>query len=446
MNHTPHRVFGVVLALVTFAAQAEVIEIYVAARDTPAAKAAEPMADGKTKFWFPKLPRAFEKVAELLNGTEHEVRVNVAKADDLPAVALPNGLNGAKAKLLILGGWCDDWKKRDPFTCASAFTTGEGRNTGFLSFGGNKTLLDTLVVSGFVMNAAPSNKYDAKTNSLLKGTSSTTPLMGLSQVVVKKLVVADNVFVNGAHRAFEVYHSPASNEAEVEIVNNFVLNTVIPFKFSPALYKGFLTRRVRFANNSVIMNWPFNPDSTSSNVGALELYHKDCCSELVVEGNLFAFNFGGAMQHDWPTNRMGKLALRNNLFFKNAQLFGDDRAEAGVFTGKFGTNPKYAVIALAAHMEDDYPYEFSGNVSLDPGLSILPPDLLAADSNKVEADKTKMNEVRQLVGANQQGGTVAIKNYAPRLDLDLTKLPFPTEAKAKAFGVQKDKLFAPSSP
>lgn len=425
------------------AARADVIDLYVAARDTPAAKVAEPLADGKTKFWFPKLPRAFEKAVELLNGTEHEVRINVARGDDYPGVGLPNGVNGGKAKLLILGGWCEDWKTRDPFSCPSAFGTGEGRNQGFLSFGGNKTQLDTLVISGFVMNAAPSNKYDARTNSLLKGTSSNTPLVGLAQVVVRRLVVSDNVFVNGAQRAFEVFHSPASNDCEVDIVNNFVLNTVIPFKFAPAGYKGFKTKRVRFANNSVILNWPYNPDATSSNVGALELYHRDCCEQLVIEGNLFAFNVGGAMQHDWPAGRMGKLALKNNLFFKNAQLFGDARPEAGVFVGKFGTNPKYAVIPLAPHMEDDYPYEFAGNVALDPGLSIIPPELLAADSGKVQADKTTMNQVRQLVGANQQGGTVAIKNYAPRLDLEAGKLPFPTEEKAKGFGVQKDKTFTP---
>lgn len=443
MTHDARRLAALLLSLTAAVSQADVIEIYVAARDTPAAKLAEPMADGKTKFWFPKLPRAFEKAVELLNGTDHEVRVNVARADDLPGVGLPNGLNGARAKLLILGGWCDDWKKRDPFSCGSAFTTGEGRNQGFLSFGGNKTQLDTLVISGFVMNAAPSNKYDARTNSLLKGTSSTTPLIGLAQVVVRRLVVSDNVLVNGAHRAFEVFHSPASNECEVEIVNNFVLNTIIPFKFSPAGFKGFKTKRVRFANNSVLLNWPFNPDATSSNVGALELYHRDCCEQLVIEDNLFAFNVGGAMQHDWPTGRMGKIALKRNLFFKNAQLFGDDRPEAGVFVGKFGTNPKYAIVPLAPHMEDDYPYEFADNVSLDPGISIVSPDLLAADSSKVQAEKTTMNQVRQLVGANQQGGTVAIKNYAPRLDLDLAKLPFPTAEKAKAFGVQRDKLFAP---
>lgn len=423
-------------------ALADVYELYVAPRDSDAAKAAEALADDHHQ-WFPKLPRALTRAIELLNGTANEVRVNVAQGPAGGAVAFPNGLDASKAKLLLLGGWCADWKQRDPFGCATTFQTGQGRNTGFFSFGGNKTAFDTLVISGFVMDAADSNQYDAKTNSLLKGSSATTPLLQLSQVVVQHLVISDDVFVNGAQRAFEVFHSPASNDAEVEIANNFFLNTVIPLKFAPAGYKGFKTRRIHFVHNSVIANWPFNPDPTSSNVGALELYHRDCCGELVLEGNLFAFNVGGAMQHDWPTNRMGTLKLRDNLFFQNATLFSDARPEAGVFTGKFGSGGVHQVVALAAHMEDDFDYDFKDNVSFDPKLPVQLDPLLAANSGAVQAQKTTMNEVRQVLGKNQQGGTVAIKNYAPRMTVDAAKLPFPAEPKASRYGVQRAQRYTP---
>lgn len=419
-------------------AHAAVYELYVAKRDSAAHKAAEAKADGTTKFWFPKMGRAIEKAIELVNGTDNTVRIMMAQGQEGGLFAFGNGINGSKATLHILGGYCPDWNKRDPFGCPSEIISDDGRPDGFFNFGGNKTMFKELVLSGFVLDAAPSNKYDAKSNTLLKGTSRTIPLIALKQVVVDHLVISDNVFLNGAHRAFEVYHSAMSKETVVDIVNNFFLNNVIPTKFFPALYKGNTTKQINFKNNSVILNWPFNPDPTSSNVGALELYHKDCCGELVIENNLFAYNPGGAMQHDWPEARMPKLKIINNLFYMNATLFGDARPEAGVFVGKFGPSPKYKIIALSPELQDEFKYEMTGNVSMDPKVPVALVDLQAADSSGVSAKKTVMNDIRGMFGVNKDGGTVAIKNYAPRMGLDLANLPFPAEPKAKAYGVQRE--------
>ena len=52
-------------------------------------------------------------------------------------------------------------------------------------------------------------------------------------------------------------------------------------------------------------------------------------AQVTIEGNLFAYNPGGAMQHDWPEDRMPPLTLSNNLFHSNAALFEDGAAEAG---------------------------------------------------------------------------------------------------------------------
>ena len=234
------------MLLAPLLAHAEVYKLYVAERDSAAHKAAEPLADGKTSFWFPKLARGLEKAVELLNNTDNEVQVLVAQGQHAGLWSLPNGLPGAKAKLLLLGGHCPDWKKRDPFGCPTELFGGDSRPQAVLGFGGNKTQLAELVVSGFVFDSAQSNKYDARTNSLLKASSRTIPLLALSQVVVGHLVISDNVFLNSAHRAFELYHSAASNETTVDIDNNFFLNNVIPLKFAPAGYKGFKTKTVRF--------------------------------------------------------------------------------------------------------------------------------------------------------------------------------------------------------
>ncbi len=84
--------------------------------------------------------------------------------------------------------------------------------------------------------------------------------------------------------------------------------------------RGLIVKQINLLHNSFLLSWPFNPDPTSSNVSAIELYHKDGCQRLTIEGNIFAFNPGGAMQHDWPEDRMPDLAIRNNLFYMNSAL------------------------------------------------------------------------------------------------------------------------------
>jgi hypothetical protein len=190
------------------------------------------------------------------------------------------------------------------------------------------------------------------------------------------------------------------------------------------------------------MNWPFNPDPTSGNVGALEIPNADCCVQLNIDGNLFAYNPGGAMQHDWPEKRSPKMAITGNLFFANALLFGDARPEAGFFVGKFGTNPKHLVIT-AASAADDYSYTIKNNVTLDPKVPVAMVDIGVADSSSVEAKKTVMNALRGLFGMNKEGGPVAISNFAPRVGLDPRKLPFPEEPKAAAYGATRTGLWTP---
>lgn len=438
------RLWGVLsLVLVAAPAAAEDYVVLVAPRDSPAGEVAQKLADDKTTFWFAKLHKALEKVGGLLAQGQHTCTVKVAQMSETGAAGAGTWkvppINNPRATLKLLGGWSSDWSQRDPFKFPTELVTSEGRADPILSFS-PKSALQEIVISGFVFDAAPSNKYDAKTNSLLKASSRTIPLLGFAMVSTRHLVVADNVFLNSAHKAFDPYISPADKDVVVDIQNNFFLNNVIPMKLSPALSKGNTVKAMNLKNNSFIANWPFNPDPTSGNVGAIELYHTDCCTELVVEGNLFAFNPGGAMQHDWPAARMPRMSFTNNLFFMNATLFGDTRPEAGFFTGKFGPNAKHLVVTSNS-VEDDFSYGVKGNVSFDPEVPVALVDLKAADSTGVQAQKTVMNDLRGLLGLNKQGGTVAIANYAPRMGIDPTNLPFPKNEKARAYGVQPGAIY-----
>jgi len=351
----------------------------------------------------------------------------------VPAIENP------EASLQILGGFNDDFSGRQPFSLLSRLVTAPGRDGAIFQMTKRSTLKE-LVISGLLFDAAPSNAYDAETNSILKGQSRTYPMISFLQLITDHLVIADNIFINGAHGAFDPYISPLSANTTIDIENNFFLNTIKTMKPAGSSYRGNTVASINLRQNSFLLNWPYNPDSTSSNVSALELYHSDGAREVNLEGNIFAFNPGGALQHDWPLDRMSGVTLTGNLFYMNGGLFGQGAPDAGVIVGKFGTSGVYRLIDIAT-MEDDLDYDGGGNVSLDPQINLAMAPLGAADSYGVERNNTVLNDVRQLFGLNQDGGTVAIANYAPKMAFDPDIIPLPRNEAAKAYGVQPDRLF-----
>ena len=421
--------------------------VLVAPRNTPAAEHAAGAANGETVFAERRFFRALAKAAELLNEPgPNTVTVRVAggqytgQANQgtwvVPAV------DNAEGTLHVLGGYDDTFSSRNPFANLVELVTVRGRDGGFIQMTRRSTLKE-LVISGFIFDAAPSNSYNAETNSILKGSSRTYPLMSFSQLITDHLVVSDNVFMNGAHGAFDPYVSPLSASTVVDIENNFFLNNIKTMQPAGVSYRGNTISAINLTNNSFILGWPFNPDKTSSDVGVLKLYHTDGTQSLNIRGNLFAYNPGGAMQHDWPEDRMPEMTIEDNLFFMNAGLFENGAPDAGIFVGKFGTNPQYLILDMIG-AEDDFGYNVSNNVSIDPELQLAMAPLGAADSESVERKNTVLNDVRRLFGLNQDGGTVAIANYAPRMAFDSGILPLPQNAAAQKYGVQVGKAFGGS--
>lgn len=446
-NTLPHLI--ILLALMLVAAlpvQADNYLIYVAPKDSPAYAVAESKENGTTVFAERRLHKAFTKAAELLQSGPHTVRILVAQGQYTGKVGsgvwvLPV-VNNPEATLHLIGGFNEDFSARQPFVWLSELITIDGRNGALIQMT-KKSALKELVISGFHLDAAPSNKYDSKTNSILKGQSRTYPLISFSLLSTEHLVIDSNIFINGAHGAFDPYITPPSPNTVVDITNNFFLNNIKAMQIGAGVsFRGNTVKTVNLRNNSFLLNWPYNLDATSSNVSAINLYHKDGAQELVIEGNIFAFNPGGAFQHDWPEDRMPEITMENNLFYQNAALFeaGDD--EAGVIAGKFGLNPKYLILDLET-VEDDLDYDVGDNVTRDPKIQIAMADFQAADSYSVQRQNTTLNDVRRLFGLNQDGGTVAIANYAPMLVFDTQALPFPNDETAKTYGVQPTQLWNP---
>ena len=199
---------------------------------------------------------------------------------------------------------------------------------------------------------------------------------------------------------------PRGVEGEVVLENNFFLNTLIPIQqLGTMSWRGNRIARLTLRHNTFLLNWPFNPDPKSSNVGAVSLYHKEGTDEGIIEGNLFAYNVGGAFQHDWPFDRMPAVGMRNNLFFGNGSLFAEDQDDTGILVGKFGPNPTYLVIDLYA-MEDDTDYDAGGNIILDPEIDV---DLAFYQESEMEEDWAE----------------IYVDSYAPMMELEPGNYPFP---------------------
>lgn len=428
--------------------------IYVARRGTPGATAAEGKANGTTAFAETTVHRALKRAAELLND-ENTGKVTIAVAAgeyvgqagsgiwELPSVINPD------ATLHILGGLTEDFAQRHPFSQPTALKTSEGRGGPILAFERKSprenSELKELAISGFIFDAEPSNSYDSKTNSIKKGESRTYPLLAFSYLQTEHLLIDSNVFLNSAHGAFDpMVLPPDQGDLVIDISNNFFLNNIKTMAVKCASIGNKTAKEINLRHNTFVLSWPFNPDATSSNVGAIELYHSGGAEAVNIEGNLFAYNPGGAMQHDWPEDRMPELAIRDNLFYQNAALYENGQDDNGVIAGKFGPNPQYLLLTLDS-LADDFGYDVADNVVMNPDIRIPLATLQPANSYDVEAKDTLVNEIRDLFGQNQDGGTVAIKNYAPALAWRPKAPPLPLNEEAKGYGVQWNAFWSPGA-
>lgn len=395
--------------------------IYVAPKGSAAFEFAKTKTNGKSVLAERSLQKALSSAASLLS-EDNVVRVLIADGDyasrfgggtwKLPAVIAP------KARLLLLGGWNDDYTDREPFARLSRLVTHRGRGGAILEIGRNSQLSE-LVVSGLVFDARPSNAYDSEFNLKKTGTR-TYRLLSFAQLKVDRLVVADNIFANAPQVAFEPYVSPLSEASQADITNNFFINNVIPIQELSGVPVGKTLSRINLRHNSFVLNWPYNPDPTSSNVGAVGLYHKGGVENVVIEGNVFAFNVGGAFQHDWPLERMPAISFRHNLFFENASLFESNGAGDGAIVGKFGTNPVYMLVDLET-LEDELPYKLEQNVSEDPEIGLASFLHVDVDEDDPYADHL-------------------ISGYAPPVEVVPGSLPF-ARGRAEGYGVGAERVW-----
>ncbi|MFC1673579.1 hypothetical protein ACFL12_05425 [Pseudomonadota bacterium] len=484
-------VAAMTLASTTSWALAEDMTILVGQKKSAAYDSAKSMANGADILAAKSLAKAFTKAGEHLKTCGVcTVDIKVAAGDFygkgktghwmFPDVIAPD------ARLRILGGYDDSFSARAPFKNQTRLITADVRGRPVLQFEGRKHALKELYLSGLTFDVAPGNAYDAQNNSLRKDSSSSFSVLAFGYLTTDKLVIADNTFLNAANGVAQPLMRAMSGNAQVVVRNNFVMNNIMAWKVASASYRNLL-RSYTLANNSFILNWPYNPDPTTSNPGALEIGDKYSSAQVTITKNLFAYNAGGGIHAQWDDVKGPPMAITDNLFWGNGSLFNSADPDAAAVLGKFNGSPRY--VLLTSDDAEDFDWDVENNVSFDPGLHVQVKPFQAAGSKSAvmaagaaapasaegatapapagDVDPA-MAELAALLGEDAVGdmgtgdaaadpapaddiyggdeftdlgfgedGDVQIQGYATRLFVD-GALPFPTNAQAAGYGASAD--------
>ena len=293
--------------------------------------------------------------------------------------------------------------------------------------------LNSMVIDGLVLDVTHSNRYDDKTQSLLKGSSSSAVVITFGYLKTDLLEIKNCVFLNSPHRAFETLIRPKSEECVVRLFNNIFLNCVIPVKADTA--RGPIKpARIEIDHNSFLLNWAFNPDPNTSNPAALELGPADAAEEIHITNNLLYSNFGGAIMALHGT--LPSLTVTGNNFVGNGVLHEQLGADAVAMIVSAGG--KKQPIDVETIEELDAVDEFEDNVSIAPGIPLVLDQVQVVEASAVKVEGGWENEVRRMLGMNLQGGKVDIKGYAFRKEYDPSAPPFPTVEEAQRYGASAE--------
>lgn len=363
------------------AATAADLAIYIAPSGSQAHAAASNLGLGPVER---RIHKGFKLAADHLSQCgQCEVVINIASGDYVGKARVGTWVfpevRAMQSSLKILGGWNEDFTLRTPFATPTVLRTSENRSSVVLSFAGRKHGFKELVVSGLTFDTTASNRYDAQTNSLSKNGSSTFAQLAFGYITTDRLVIADNTFINASSGGVGgPVVRPAGKAGEVRLENNLFFNNILAWKLASGSYSN-PPDLYWVKGNSFILNWPYNADVTTSNPGALEIGNSRTANRIVIEDNLFAYNYGGAIFPQWDDTQGPELEVKNNLFYGNGKMFGATDSGSGAFVGKFAGAATYSVFT-SEDIEDDFDWNVSGNVSIDPDLNLGVPQTVGLTS------------------------------------------------------------------
>ncbi|MDP1828818.1 MAG: right-handed parallel beta-helix repeat-containing protein [Archangium sp.] len=233
------------------------------------------------------------------------------------------GSDTVGAAVKIVGGWADDFSKRDPWGAHRTIFTGVNAMSGSTGY---RLIIKAdrcaeMLVDGIVFDNGPRNHYLGEQELLIsrlanagKNLNATPESGGIKFEVPVDCsgTISNNVVMNTAPTGGAI-SAWGNQNSKITIRNNLVINNTgegifVQSKWKPRDNKGF--SQFIIENNTVLFSWKHDPIASYGGNG-LKL---DQEVALTASGNVFAFGDYGGVDN---IKLAKKLTLKDNLFTGN---------------------------------------------------------------------------------------------------------------------------------
>jgi hypothetical protein len=330
------------------------------------------------------------------------------------------GSDSVPVAVKILGGWADDFSKRDPWGAHKTIFAGVNTMGGSTQY----RLIVTpggcaeTVIDGIVFDNGPRNYYLGDTELLISRQANAgknknaTPESGAIKLELAKGcsgTISNNVVMNTAPTGGAISAWGHQN-SKMFIKNNLVINNtgegifaMTKFKTNKDLAEFFIE------NNTVLFSWKHDPIATYGGNGL----KMDQEIKLTASGNVFAFSDYGGVDNIKVAK---KITLKDNLFTGNrlydyrefntsvkVSEFEDEADQLEASTGNVSAEIKVPVGEAFAKL-------YAGRKEISR----------AAVDAKAKAANNGANALRGMLGLPLQANAVAddAEVWLPRLSID----------------------------
>lgn len=331
-----------------------------------------------------------------------------------------SGSDQVPVAVKILGGWADDFSKRDPWGAHKTVFAGTNAMGGSTQYRLNvsPTNCAEILIDGIVFDNGPRNNYQGEKELVISRMASATknknpsPESGAIKLELPKKcagTISNNVVMNTAPTGGAI--SAWGHQAgTLTIKNNLVINNTGEGIFAYSKWKSdkdvplFIIE-----NNTILFSWKHDPIATYGG-NALKV---DAEILLSASNNVFAFSDYGGLDN---IKRTKKITLKDNLFTGNrlydyrefntsvkVSEFEDEADQLEVATGNVTAEIKVPVGEAFATL-------YAGRKEISR----------AAVDAKAKASNNGANALRGMLGlplqANAVGGDAEV--WLPRIAMD----------------------------
>lgn len=349
-----------------------------------------------------------------------------------------SGSDQVPVAVKILGGWADDFSKRDPWGAHKTIFTGTNAIGGSTQYRLNVSATNCaeILIDGIVFDNGPRNNYPGDKELVISRMASATknknpsPESGAIKLELPKKcagTISNNVVMNTAPTGGAI--SAWGHQAgTLTIKNNLIINNTGEGIFAYSKWKSDKEQpQFIIENNTILFSWKHDPIATYGG-NALKV---DAEIRLSASNNVFAFSDYGGVDN---IKLAKKITLKDNLFTGNrlydyrefntsvkVSEFEDEADQLEVATGNTTAEIKVPVGEAFATL-------YAGRKEISR----------AAVDAKAKASNNGANALRGMLGlplqANAVGGDAEV--WLPRIAMDDAIKAGLTKYEAK-YGCQK---------